>query len=370
MLMKFSIKSMLGIFLSRFLDLLFQILRIPCSNAIVINSYPEFEDQGFAISLEAYRRNIPTYILVNQINEETLKIARQYKAQAVKKYSLRAICLVKTAKYVFFTHGYMLASTWRKHQRTINLWHGTPLKNVGYSDGRKIQESTYLVTESHYSFLAEGMFKPGSKIPKLLPLGLPRNDFLEKRHIPLEGEKTFLWVPTYRISDRGDRRIDGDPSYGGLGITREDLIQFDELLHFAGIKVQIKFHPMSAPTDFPALKNITRFPETTGDGRFYYGLNLYQGVITDYSSILFDFVKTSRPVFIFAKDLDTYKLNRGLNLDIELDLSLSVFRDVTSLTTALREYLENSAQHLIEEENNDFTQTSSSRILDYLETHD
>lgn len=66
-------------------------------------------------------------------------------------------------------------------------------------------------------------------------------------------------------------------------------------------------------------------------------------MITDYSSVMFDYSILNRPMLFFAYDLEDYKENlRGFYFDFVNDIPGPISRDTDQLIKDIKEYNEDS----------------------------
>lgn len=153
---------------------------------------------------------------------------------------------------------------------------------------------------------------------KVLELGAPRNDILLKNSIETK-RKVFeyfgiemkkgvvLYAPTFRV----------DKSLTPYSIDYEMLKRVCEDKFGKEFVILVRLHPsmsnMNLDIDF--------------DGRNIIDANLYQDlqellcasdvVISDYSSLMFDFAVSKKPCFMFATDVDSYRKDRNFYFDLD-----------------------------------------------------
>ena len=226
----------------------------------------------------------------------------------------------------------------KKGQIYIQTWHGTPLKKLGFDimvDGnnamnskREIQNK-YLQDSSKYDYMLSpssfctekftSAFKLTNKT-KIIEKGYPRNDQLfkytkeeikeikNKLNIP-NNKKIILYAPTWRDNEH----------ISGLGYTQHIELNFDVLKEKLSKDYVILFrsHYFIANTfDFSKYKN------------FIYNVSDYDEIndlyiisdllITDYSSVFFDYANLKRPIIFYMYDYDNYK-NKLRDFYINLD---------------------------------------------------
>ena len=224
----------------------------------------------------------------------------------------------------------------REGQTYLQTWHGTPLKKVGQdiekvNFARKGYLSTfaeeaakwdYLVSPNAYS--SQIMSRAfGTPSRALLETGYPRNDIFYRPQRDLRAaavrqrlglspaQRVILYAPTWRddrYDDRGryifDLKLNVDSLRERFGDTHVLLLRGHHLLATrAGI-----------PAEGGFVQNVSAYPDIAD-------LYLIADVlITDYSSVMFDFVNTGRPMIFFTWDLDDYRDRvRGLYFDLTED---------------------------------------------------
>ena len=257
----------------------------------------------------------------------------------------------------------------RKETVYIQTWHGTPLKKlaldmtqVQMSNGQSIEEYhesfrnnaatwDYLVAQNPFS--EETFRRCFAFTGKVLRCGYPRNDVLfsgntkenierikKELGIPT-GKKVLLYAPTWR-----------DNAYFGLGkykfATELDFDRMKETLADEYVMI-VKYHYLvQEKVDWSAYKNfVYTCPAEYDIAELYLAAD---ALITDYSSVMFDYSILKRPMFFFAYDLEQYKNDlRGFYFDFLAQAPGPVVQTTESLITAIcetkpEEYAERYAQ--------------------------
>lgn len=213
----------------------------------------------------------------------------------------------------------------RADQVEIQTMHGTPLKKMGFdvlsdwSDKtynnylRKNKNWDYLVVPSDY--VAEISMKAYEVQPNLLKTGYPRNDLLlaskdnlnlsslrENLNIPIN-KKIILYAPTWRIKGQTDINsyIDLQSLYENIPDDMIILIRshtYEKWINLNGkFQDKIRYAPQDASIEDLYLAS--------------------DAVITDYSSVMFDYALLDKPMMFFAFDYNEYIQERGLNIDLK-----------------------------------------------------
>lgn len=239
------------------------------------------------------------------------------------------------AKYVFYSFGGMRIDP-SKHQKVICLWHGIPLKSIGkMADARCSSEDIDDFTEvlATSDLLVPVMARAfGCTEDKVMVAGQPRNDYLAqpvsyKRAIGDgigEVDKAILWMPTFRRSSDGrfGEGFSGISAYPPLLADSRDLEQLNDLLADRHIVLIVKAHSY----DSLELDSMSHIRFVTDRDLAEAGIKLYQliasfdALITDYSSVAFDFMLLDRPIAYTIDDFDEYERCRGFSFDDPLSL--------------------------------------------------
>lgn len=222
------------------------------------------------------------------------------------------------AKYAFYCFGkYPIKPA--KSQIVVNLWHGTPLKKIGNLEKGLEKKDynffTYVVASSPlYQPIMAKIF--GCKEEQVIITGNPRNDELFQEDNANDnpfwekGEKVILWLPTYR-----EYKEDFIVSL----LNRENLEPLNKKLKTAHCKLIIKLHPLQDVSIISeAYSNIDFLVQTNLDVE---GVSVYtllkdaDALITDYSSVYFDYMMLNRPIAFTVEDIEEYRKERGFVFD-------------------------------------------------------
>ncbi|PZH12147.1 hypothetical protein C1I97_12745 [Streptomyces sp. NTH33] len=264
--------------------------------------------------------------------------------------------------------------------KIIQLWHaGSGFKSVGYSRfGRygspKLSNAhrkyTYVITGSQHlvPVYAEAF---GIEESAVVPTGLPRIDtFLDKERSSkvtedfftanpkLKGKKIVLFAPTFRGKNIDDAHYD------------YDRIDFAKLHEVCGDKYVVLFrmhHFITDPVPIPAeysdrLLDFASFPDTNDL------LHVTDVLVTDYSSIIYEYTLLDRPILFYAYDKDTYSVIRGFHRDYDSVAPGTICVTFDELLKALQdEDFDTSKVEQFRRENFDFVDTNSAdRVIDWL----
>ncbi|HET7800466.1 MAG TPA: glycosyltransferase [Humibacillus xanthopallidus] len=220
----------------------------------------------------------------------------------------------------------------RPGQTYLNTWHGTPLKAMGYDEAqggwgarnvlRNFMMADYLLSTS--AFMSEQMYEHAYRLVNIAPgelveVGYPRTDLQFAGAEQLEGTRARLRAEGV-VLGAGQRLVLLAPTWKGESFhtPRNDAADLaalvDELEQQlpAGHRVLLKVH-----------QQVYRFAsaEPRLAGRLvpnHLPTNAVLGItdvlVTDYSSIFFDFLGTGRPVVFHTPDREEYDGYRGCYL--------------------------------------------------------
>ena len=218
----------------------------------------------------------------------------------------------------------------KKAQIYIQCWHGTPLKRLGFdiqveggnalNTTKEIKEKyeddakryDYMLSPSKFcteKFISAFNLKKLNKEDVIVELGYPRNDYLfnhtkedvkslkEELGIPKD-KKVILYAPTWRDNQH----------IAGVGYTYDLNIDFDRLKEKLGNDYVIIFRThyfVANNFDFEKYKGFIFNMSSHDDVNDCYILS--DIIITDYSSVFFDYANLKRPMLFYMYDLDEYQ---------------------------------------------------------------
>ncbi|MDF2556945.1 MAG: hypothetical protein K0R71_773 [Bacillales bacterium] len=247
--------------------------------------------------------------------------------------------------------------TKKPNQIYLQTWHGTPFKKIGFdieAQGnsnhsfhelrtlykRDSNSFDYILSPSEYcteKLISSFDIEDKSKV---LELGYPRNDFL-KNHTEKDvntvkvrlgipaGRKVVFYAPTWRENQH---------SYG-IGFTFNSAIDFEKLCSELGddVVLLVRYHYFvshgMAELKNPAVIDVSSYPDIND---LYIASDL---LITDYSSVFFDYALLNRPIVFYMYDLDEYANDlRGFYFSPDL-LPGEIVMDAESLAGVITENL-------------------------------
>lgn len=234
---------------------------------------------------------------------------------------------LSTAKYLITDTSFPFSFMKKEGQRILNVWHGTPLKKLGKKDNSGLHSlgnvqknfliSDYLLYPNHYmrEHMIEDYMLENICFAKCVMCGYPRNEvFFENKNdkiinqLNIRGKQIIGYMPTWRRTK--GKFVDLDENE----IVFNYLLEIDNKLSEKQVLL-VNLHPfMKDKIDYNQFKHIKPFPDNF---ETYDVLNVCEILITDYSSVFFDFANTKRKIILFTYDLEEYLEDRGLYLDYE-----------------------------------------------------
>lgn len=264
--------------------------------------------------------------------------------------------------------------------KLIQVWHaGVGFKSVGFcrfgcnaspklSSGHR--KYTYAIAgSSSLKKVYSEVF--GIEEDSIIPTGLPRIDQLVNKekneafrksfyqsHPEFEAKKIILFAPTFR----GTGQKSAHYPY--------ELIDFDALYEFCGEEYvfMFKMHPFilkEAPipeeykdciVDYTAYPNINEL------------LQIADVLITDYSSVIYEYSLTKKPMIFFAYDKDTYSVIRGFQSNFDEFAPGKICTTFQQVLQSIKDkdFDIDKVEHFVEENFDYLDGNSSDRVIDWL----
>ncbi|WP_079527260.1 CDP-glycerol glycerophosphotransferase family protein [Halobacillus hunanensis] len=310
-------------------------------------------------------RAVYEYMKVNELEYQLIWSAdRRYYSElkskglpVVRRFSVKWLMVMTRAKY-WVTNTRL--PTWipkPKGTKYLQTWHGTPLKRLAVDmeevhmpgtntfkyKSNFIKETAkwdYLVAPNQYSseiferaFLFNG---------KMIESGYPRNDYLiqednqetidslkKSLNIPSD-KKVILYAPTWR-----------DNQFYQKGKYKFDLsLNLDRMKEELGedYVVVLRMHYLIAENfDLGPYEGFVYDLSKHEDIRDLYLIS--DLLITDYSSVFFDYANLRRPIIFYVYDLDEYRDSlRGFYLDLETEAPGPLTKSTSEVIQSIKEF--------------------------------
>lgn len=295
----------------------------------------QYSDNPRAI-YEYMKENLPDYELVWSVARAHMSYFEQKDVRFVRRFSIRWLFLMTRAKYWVNNARLPLWLPKPKHTVYLQTWHGTPLKRLAmdmdevHMPGTNtekykenfIKESSnwdYLVSPNAYS---TEIFRRAFQFDrKIIESGYPRNDFLHNANneetikelkkrfgLPLD-KKLILYAPTWRDNQfyrKGKYKFN----------LELDLQRMREELGESYIVIMRMHYLVAENMDLSDYEGFAYDFSHLEDIRELYLIS--DIMITDYSSVFFDYANLRRPMIFFTYDIEEYRDNlRGFYFDFE-----------------------------------------------------
>ena len=304
-----------------------------------LNNNEEYRKFDIYVSIDSkvYKKTKKSY------KEKGLNNIIFVKAKSKKYYELLA-----TAKYLITDISFDPCYIKKEGQVILNTWHGTPLKTLGrkvngeFHDLGNIQknfiQADYLLYPNEYmmNHMIEDYMIENLSNAKIILEGYPRNTvfFDEKlkskirREQNLQNKEIFVYMPTWRGIVT---RVENDEQQNEIQVYLEEIDRnLKENQEFF-----VNLHPfVSDIIDYTKLKKIKRFPK---EYETYQFLAIADCLITDYSSVFYDFANIHKKIILFAYDEDEYLHDRGLYISFD-ELPFTKVDNVDDLIKEMNSY--------------------------------
>lgn len=236
--------------------------------------------------------------------------------------------VLASAKYLINDNTFLPFLIKKEGQIYLNTWHGTPLKSLG----RKIKNDAINIGNPQRNFvIADWLLYPNDYTKqhiledymienisnsKIIMGGYPRNDIFfdderreELRHsLGLDGKRVYAYMPTFRGTAREGTSDDSNQFLLDSLRALDKELSGNEVLY-------LNLHPVSRSTvDFGEFTKIKPFPSELDTYDF---LNIADCLVSDYSSVFFDFACTRKKIILFTFDKEDYLRDRGVYISLD-----------------------------------------------------
>lgn len=213
----------------------------------------------------------------------------------------------------------------KKYTKYINTWHGIPLKKIGNDvEGRSDFNFSNIDYFSYSGDFEKEIYKRAFKLndENMYPNGMPRNDIIIrnesnyreviKNKYDIKNKKIIMYAPTWR---------DNEEDLPILDINMWKEILGNEYILF------VRSHGLTETLNIDSDDFVVDVSDYSETAELIIAADI---LITDYSSILFDFSLTEKPIYLLAPDYDKYSETRGVYFNL-LDCGLNVYDNDSDL---------------------------------------
>lgn len=299
--------------------------------------------------MEEYREFEVHLVLTDKTKQKWEKMVEIYhleRVHTVKRNSKDYHRLLSCAGYLVTDTSFPTYYIKKPEQIYLNTWHGTPLKGMG----RRVPEREYGLGNVQRNFLiadwllyqnafSRDVFVDDYMIRDIYPgrimlSGYPRNSALlqpeleakirEENH--LEGKQLIAYMPTWRgLLHKKDFGRQVTEIYLYLAKI-DELLEDDQILF-------VKLHPYVGDViEYDCFKHIRPFITKYDTYDF---LNATDILVTDYSSIMFDYAVSGKKIVLFTYDREKYLKERGMYIDLN-KIEFPIADTVEELISELR----------------------------------
>lgn len=353
-------------FLGKLIRFLYRLVYrfIPCQKETIL--FISFHGRGYSDNPMALHQYITThsqyqkYHCIYAIKNYKQKKIKIDNAKVIEYFSIPYFFYLARSKYWISNCKLPKYVLKKPNQVYLQTWHGTPLKKLAhdievpegttfYRSGMSLEEmrSTYDNDVSKYNYMISPssftteVFQSAFLINKerLIETGYPRNDILSnyqdedinriktKFNLPKD-KKVILYAPTWR-----------DNSFNLKGYTFKLEVDFKKWQKTLSEEYIVVFKPhylIVNNFDLESVKDFVYFVDPQEDISTLY--LIADILITDYSSVFFDFAILKRPIYFYMYDLESYRYElRGFYLDIYQDLPGQIIEDENLLLEKIKQ---------------------------------
>lgn len=245
--------------------------------------------------------------------------------EGVEQVSIRGVNIRRyywnsIAKLIFYDDTHVLK--WKEGQKTIYLGHATRAMKNCRGKVPLPQSIDYVCSSSEDNDeLMSDVYMCEKK--KMFHTGFPVTDLLYnkwneivKLGIDTNYKKIIIWMPTFRKSSYNALRNDSEAvSETGLALADRFRVyeQLDSYLEMKQVLLLVKFHPAQDMDEIKVndtynIKLLSSDKLKKNDIDTYKLLTETDALISDYSSISFDYLLLDKPIAYILSDYETYKL--------------------------------------------------------------
>lgn len=314
---------------------------------IIFCSYPDYSDNA---------KEFFEYLYTNHKNEYNMVWLCQNPKDVeipVKKYkiqSLRGLSELLTAKYTVNTFFDLEKFINSKKRINLQLWHGMPVKTIGYTEKnipyrtlkayKRNQNSFFFVTSDIFkiSMIASFLMHPN----KVYITGQPKTDciFKQKNMAKIKDfihadkfSKIVIYAPTYKEALRNCDCREVQHEFNNIFYMDDySQEQFYKLLEDKNMLFIIKPHPFEEKLyrnlekkeyfNHPNIKILYNSDMKNNNLYFYEFFQIADLMITDFSSIGIDYLLTQKPIIFLNSLAEEYNKNRGFILEDNYEIMM------------------------------------------------
>jgi CDP-glycerol glycerophosphotransferase (TagB/SpsB family) len=292
-------------------------------NLIILESEPDYCDNAWAL-YHCLRDKGGYRFAWSVVNPSAFRNSNDTVFVSHVSYGLRikAYYYYARAKRIIFTHCILPEFKKNGNQCLIYLTHGCPMK-AGKGDGKLSFDFT--ISLGRNVSKAQSLFL-GCDENKIIPLGYSRNDLLihcigegvQNPFSKRKSHKVILWMPTFRQSVQKSLSEQNCDTETGLPLfsDRASLEELDAFLEKQEIEILVKIHHLQADktvfaNQYSSISFVTDEMIRSDGFQLYEIVGKSDALITDYSSVSFDYLLVDKPIGYVLDDIESYESDRG-----------------------------------------------------------
>lgn len=297
-------------------------IRIPTKNIILLESHPDYSDNTFALFEKMIEHKINRkYKIVWMLHnyKDNKEFGESITNNYIHPHRIKDRILNKYyrlfAKYIIFCNEEV--EKLNKRTASVYLTHGIYFKAAA-AQYKYIDYAIYNTKFGNIEFQNHS----GLTEEKIIKLGFPRNDYLfkgkeiAKEYFNAGDNRIIIWMPTFRKThDRVDANV--EMPYGVPILKEEkDFSILNETLKKHKTILVIKPHPLqliekNIPNMYENILFLDSFSIQNSNIQLYELLGGSDALITDYSSVYFDYLITDNLIGITEDDVEEYEKGVG-----------------------------------------------------------
>lgn len=300
---------------------------VPTRNYILFESVPDLSDNAKAVFDEMLRRGLnKKYRMVWLVEnkdaqlpeiENVLYVDRKsfVNRMQFKKYNFCSKCIIFCNKAIWKQ---------KREQVSVFLTHGSPIKSI--RDHYQIPTDVDYCLSASKGFEKITAYEHRVEESRMISLGFPRNDVLTEQPLCLQPffttpfKRIIVWYPTYR-QHKKDSQINKESTLPIIQDAKGARL-LNECAKRNEVLIVLKPHfaqDISYVEDLH-LSNIVFIKDVFFEKKqisSYEFVGSCDALLTDYSSVYFDYTLCDKPVGVVWEDIEQYRESQGFAVDLD-----------------------------------------------------